>query len=139
MLTAFGALVIRRKYIVLATWIIVILAALPFFPRADEFLKPGGFSNESFPSVQARKVLQERLELTTLSVDFVFSHPDWSPFDPRFSGAVESAVAGLTDHDEITVVVTHLDDPTRASATSNTAHVSAGLALELDESLEFLE
>ena len=73
MLTAIGSFVVRRKYIVLATWFIVILGALPFAPRAQEFLKPGGFSNESFPSVQARKVLQERLELTTLTVDFVFS------------------------------------------------------------------
>jgi RND superfamily putative drug exporter len=136
---AIGALVVRRKYIVLATWIVVILGALPFFPRADEFLKPGGFSNESFPSVKARKVLQERLELTTLSIDFVFSHPEWSPFDPRFSDAVDAAVAGLTDYDEIAYVTTHLDDPKRASAVSNTAHVSAGLTLELDESLDFLE
>ncbi len=139
MLTAIGAYVIRRKYLVLGIWVVVILAALPFFTRADEFLKPGGFSNESFPSVKARKVLQERLELTTLTVDFVFSHPEWSPFDPRFSSAVETAVEGLTDYDEISSVVTHLDDPTRASVFSNTVHVTAGLTLELDESLDFLE
>ena len=139
MLTAIGSFAVRRKYIVLATWVIVILAALPFANRAQDFLKPGGFSNESFPSVQARKVLQERLELTTLTVDFVFSHPEWSPFDPRFTAAVDSAVAGLTDHDEIAYVATHLDDPQRASSMSNTAHVSAGLTLELDASLEFLE
>ena len=139
MLTAIGSFAVRRKYIVLAIWIIVILGALPFAPRAQEFLKPGGFSNESFPSVQARKVLQERLELATLTVDFVFSHPEWSPFDPRFSTAVEHAVEGLTEYDEIAFVATHLDDPQRASAVSNTVHVSAGLTIELDQSLEFLE
>jgi RND superfamily putative drug exporter len=139
MLTAIGSFAVRRKYIVLATWIVVILGALPFADRADEFLKPGGFSNESFPSVEARKVLQERLELTTLTIDFVFSHPDWSPFDPRFSAAVESALEGLTDHSEIAYVATHLDDPGRASSISNTVHSSAGLTLELDASLEFLE
>jgi putative drug exporter of the RND superfamily len=139
MLTAIGSIAVRRKYAVLAVWIIVILAVLPFAPRAQEFLKPGGFSNESFPSVQARKVLQERLELTTLTVDFVFSHPDWPPFDPRFTAAVESAVEGLTDHDEIAYVATHMDDPQRASAVSNTVHVSAGLTIELDDSLEFLD
>jgi RND superfamily putative drug exporter len=139
MLTAIGSFAVRRKYIVLATWAIVILGALPFAPRAQEFLKPGGFSNESFPSVQARKVLQERLELTTLTIDFVFSHPEWSPFDPRFTAAVASAVEGLTDHDEIAFVTTHLDDPQRASTMSNTVHVSAGLTIELDASLEFLE
>ncbi|TDI89425.1 MAG: hypothetical protein E2O75_07510, partial [Chloroflexi bacterium] len=95
MLIAIGAFVVRRKYIVVATWAVIILAALPFAPRADEFLKPGGFSNESFPSAKARKVLQQRLELSTLSVEFVFSHPEWSPFDTRFSDAVEDAVSGL--------------------------------------------
>lgn len=139
MLKSSGKLIIRRKYYVLSIWTIVILAALPFFPRADEYLKPGGFSNESFPSVQARKVLQERLELTTLTVDFVFSHPDWSPFDPRFSAAVEHAVSGLSDLENISNVVTHLDDPKRASAVSNTVHASVGLTMELEESLEYLD
>jgi RND superfamily putative drug exporter len=36
-------------------------------------------------------------------------------------------------------VVTHLDDPQRASSTSNTVHVTAGLTIELEESLGFLK
>jgi RND superfamily putative drug exporter len=139
MLTALGTLVVRRKYVVVAVWAVIILAALPFAPRAQEFLKPGGFSNESFPSVKARKVLQQRLDLSTLSIDFVFSHPEWSTFDPRFSDAVLNAVDGLDKYTEISYVVTHLDDPQRASSTSNTAHVTAGLTIELEESLEFLK
>ena len=139
MLNALGALVVRRKYIVVAVWAVIILAALPFAPRAQEFLKPGGFSNESFPSVKARKVLQERLELSTLSIDFVFSHPEWQPFDARFSDAVLKAVGDLDKYGEISYVVTHLDDPQRASSTSNTVHVTAGLTIELEESLGFLK
>ena len=76
MLKAIGQCVVRYKYIVLAIWVIVIAAAFPFAPRAQELLKPGGFSNESFPSAQARQVLQERLEVSTLSIDFVFRHPE---------------------------------------------------------------
>lgn len=139
MLNALGALVVRRKYIVVTVWAVIILAALPFAPRAQEFLKPGGFSNESFPSVKARKVLQERLELSTLSIDFVFSHPEWQPFDARFSDAVLKAVGDLDKYGEISYVVTHLDDPQRASSTSNTVHVTAGLTIELEESLDFLK
>lgn len=139
MLNALGALVVRRKYIVVTVWAVIILAALPFAPRAHEFLKPGGFSNESFPSVKARKVLQERLELSTLSIDFVFSHPEWQPFDARFSDAVLKAVGDLDKYGEISYVVTHLDDPQRASSTSNTVHVTAGLTIELEESLDFLK
>ena len=139
MFNALGALVVRRKYIVVAVWAVIILAALPFAPSAQEFLKPGGFSNESFPSVKARKVLQERLELSTLSIDFVFSHPEWQPFDARFSDAVLKAVGDLDKYGEISYVVTHLDDPQRASSTSNTVHVTAGLTIELEESLDFLK
>ena len=139
MLIAIGTFVVRRKYAIVAVWVVAILAALPFANRADEFLKPGGFSNESFPSVKARKVLQQRLELSTLSVDFIFSHPNWPPFDPRFTDAVEAAVANLDDHEEIAHVITHLDDPQRASTASNTAHVTAGLTIELEESVDFLK
>ena len=63
MLKVIGQRVVKHKYIVLALWFIVVAAAFPFAPRAQEFLKPGGFSNESFPSAQARRVLQERLEI----------------------------------------------------------------------------
>ena len=45
MLKAIGQRVVRYKYIVLAIWVIVIAAAFPFVPRAQELLKPGGFSN----------------------------------------------------------------------------------------------
>ena len=139
MLKVIGQRVVKHKYIVLALWFIVVAAALPFAPRAQEFLKPGGFSNESFPSAQARRVLQERLEISTLSIDFVFIHPEWPPFDPRFSSAVDTALEGLIGYDEVSYIVTHLDDPERASSFSNTVHVTAGLNVELEDSVAFLQ
>jgi len=139
MLKQIGQRVVKHKYIVLALWLIVVAAALPFAPRAQELLKPGGFSNESFPSAQARRVLQERLEISTLSIDFVFIHPEWSPFDPRFSSAVDTALEGLIEYDEVSYIVTHLDDPERASSFSNTVHVTAGLNVELEDSVAFLQ
>ena len=54
MLNAIGIFVIRHKYAVVVAWFVVILVAAPFFTQAANLLKPGGFSNESFPSVQAR-------------------------------------------------------------------------------------
>ena len=139
MLKQIGQRVVKHIYIVLALWLIVVAAAFPFAPRAQELLKPGGFSNESFPSAQARRVLQERLEISTLSIDFVFIHPEWSPFDPRFSSAVDTALEGLIEYDEVSYIVTHLDDPERASSFSNTVHVTAGLNVELEDSVAFLQ
>ena len=139
MLKVIGQRVVKHKYIVLTLWFIVVAAAFPFAPRAQELLKPGGFSNESFPSAQARRVLQERLEISTLSIDFVFIHPEWSPFDPRFSSAVDTALEGLIGYDEVSYIVTHLDDPERASSFSNTVHVTAGLNVELEDSVAFLQ
>ena len=69
----------------------------------------------------------------------MFSHPEWQPFDARFSDAVLKAVGDLDKYGEISYVVTHLDDPQRASSSSNTVHVTAGLTIELEESLGFLK
>ena len=69
----------------------------------------------------------------------MFCDPDWQPFDARFSDAVLKAVGDLDKYGEISYVVTHLDDPQRASSTSNTVHVTAGLTIELEESLDFLK
>ncbi|MEX0763474.1 MAG: MMPL family transporter [Dehalococcoidia bacterium] len=139
MLEALGRVLYRRRYVVLAVWALVILLSLPFAPRAGDQLKPGGFSNESFPSVQARELMQERLGLSTISVELIFQHEDWTPFQPEFMEAVSAAADPLRDLPEVISVRTHLDDQARASSSIGAVHVTVGLDLELEESVEFLD
>ena len=139
MFETFGKKIIQLRLYVVIIWVFMIFISLPFAPQAQKYLKPGGFSNENFPSVEARKLIQEKLDVSTIAFDLVFSHKDWSPFDPRFTENVQAALLPLYDYSEVSSVVTHLDDPNRASNMSNTVHATVGLSIELEESLEFLK
>ncbi len=139
MLESLGRTIYRRRFIVLAVWAAVVLAALPFAPRAGEMLQPGGFTNDSFPSVQARKLLQERLNLSTISVEMVFQHNQLKAFDDEFSAAVLQALEPLRDLPNVTTIRTHLDEPGRVSRDGSIVHVTVGLDLELDDSVQFVE
>ena len=78
-------------------------------------------------------MIQEKLDVSTIAFDLVFSHKDWSPFDPRFSETVQAALLPLYDYSEVSSIVTHLDDPNRASNMSNTVHATVGLSIELEK------
>ncbi len=138
MLESFGRLIYRRRFVVLGVWAAIALAALPFVPRAGDFLRPGGFTRDDYPSVQARQVLRERLNFSTVSVEAVFTHPVWDAYQPEFIQAVLRAVAALQTMPEVTAVRTHLDDPARAGKSGHSVHVSIGLDMAVDDAIPLL-
>ena len=139
MLESFGRLVYRRRYAVLAAWVVVVLIALPFAPQAPDQLKPGGFTTPDLPSVVARSVLRDRLEISTITVEMLFEHPQLNAFDPEFVSAVERSVADLRQMPEVLSVRTHTTDPGRVSASGNIAHVTVGLDLPLEDAVDFID
>ena len=139
MLETSGRLIYRRRFAVLAAWAIVVLVALPFAPRAPSQLKPGGFTTPELPSVAARSVLRDRLEISTITIEMLFEHPQLNAFDPEFVSAVDRAVAGLRQMPEVLTVRTHTTDPGRVSASGNLAHVTVGLDLPLEDAVDFID
>src|ERR1700690_562980 len=49
-----GLLIARRRWFVISAWAVVLLAALPFAPRAGSVLSAGGFTLPPPPSEQPR-------------------------------------------------------------------------------------
>ncbi len=139
MLELLGRQIYRRRYLVIAIWVVIVLLALPFAPQAPNNLKPGGFTTEELPSVVARTVLRERLEISTITVEMVFEHPQLNAFDEEFIDAVNRSVADLREMPEVLSVRTHTDEPGRVSADGNIAHVTIGLDLPLEDAVDFLD
>ena len=139
MLESLGRAIYRRRYVVLAVWAVIVIAAAPFAPRAAEFLKPGGFTRENHPSVQARRLLQEKLGFSTVSVEIILQHPDWDAYQPEFILATMLAVAPLQGLENVTSVRTHLDDPTRVGRSGKSVHVTVGLRLELEQAMAVID
>jgi len=138
-LESLGRAVYRRRYIVLVVWAAIFIAALPFAPRAADFLKPGGFTREHHQAVQARRVLQERLGFSTVSLEVVFQHPQWTAYQPEFTQAVLRATASVAGAEGVSSVRTHLDDPARVGKSGHSVHVTIGLQMQLEEAIDALE
>jgi RND superfamily putative drug exporter len=92
-----GRFIYRRRYAVIVAWAVLVLAVMPFAPRAREFLKPGGFTNENFQSVEARRVLQEQLDVSVISVELIFVHRGLTAYEPEYIAAVETAVTHVRE------------------------------------------
>ena len=134
-----GRFIYRRRYAVIVAWAVLVLAILPFAPRAREFLKPGGFTNENFQSVKARRVLQDRLDVSVISVELIFVSREWTAYEPEFIEAVQTALERVESLDGVTGVTTHLGVPERVSDDGHTVRVSVELDLPLDESVPYLD
>ncbi len=115
------------------------IAALPFAPRAQSFLKPGGFTSDSFQGVEARRVLSERLDVSVITIELVFRHPDWTAYQPEFTGAMETALNPVSGLACITGVTTHLGVPDRVSPDGHTAHVTLSTDRSLEEAAPCLD
>ena len=134
-----GRFIYRRRYAVIVAWAVLVLAVLPFAPRAREFLKPGGFTNENFQSVKARRVLQDQLDVSVISVELIFVSREWTAYEPEFIEAVQTALTRVEALDDVTGVTTHLGAPERVSDDGHTVRVSVELDLPLDESVPYLD
>jgi RND superfamily putative drug exporter len=138
MLESLGRLIYRRRYAVLAVWVIVVLVALPFAPQAPNRLKPGGFTTDKFPSAITRQILRDQLNISTVTVEMLFQSPDLNAYDPEFVAAVERSVASMRQLPEVLSVRTHLEEPGRVSGDGHIAHVTVSLDLPLEDSVDFI-
>ena len=126
MLERSGRFIFRRRYAVIAVWAVLVIALLPFAPRAREFLKPGGFTNENFQSVEARRVLQDRLDVSVISVEIIFARQELTAYESGFIDAVETALEPVEALDRVVAVTTHIGAPERVSEDGHTVRAQRG-------------
>ncbi len=127
----------RRKWIVLALWLVVVAAAAPFALQVDRYLKPGGFTDDSFPSIQALEVFSDKFGVASSELQVIFTHPDLTAYEPRFINGVENALSTLSERDEVIYTVSHLENLNQVSTDRHTVYATVGLDLSLEDSVDF--
>jgi RND superfamily putative drug exporter len=131
-----GAFVDRRRWWVVAGWVIVLAIALPFAPRASGALRAGGFSSDSLESAEARGVLERELGAPPSAVAVVFHSDTLLAGTPAFEGAAAAAVADLATAPHVVRVVPHTLAPGQVSADRRTAYDVVFLDFAPDDSPE---
>jgi RND superfamily putative drug exporter len=126
--SALGRFVYRHRWVVLATWILALLIALPAGPRAARALQPGGFSSPSLESQRAVTLIQQQLGENPSSLLVVYSSPTLRSDEAEYVDAVERSLEEVRSLDLVARVTTHAENPRQAAADGHTAY--AVIALE---------
>jgi RND superfamily putative drug exporter len=135
-----GRLAARRRWLVVAAWLLLGLVALPLAPRAAETLQPGGFTSDQLEAARARKLLEDRIGLPTSALVIVIeSETDARAGDPEFEAAVDRALAGVPGAEHVTGVLTHRLAPRQVSEDGRTVYAVVTLDLIPDRSPDALE
>src|SRR5579862_2269961 len=100
-----GLAAVRLRWWILACWLVIVLAALPFAPRAPGALTPGGFSSPDMESARALDTLQNGLHTSFTSVYIIFTSAKLAASDPQFAAEVNSALAGVQRWSQVTQIV----------------------------------
>jgi RND superfamily putative drug exporter len=124
----------RHRRLVVASWIVLVLLAIPFAPRAGSVLRAGGFTLDTLPSAQARAVLGSELHVPPSALVVLFHSPTLTAGSPVFEAAAASAVAAVPKAQHVVSVLSHLAAPSQVSADGHTAYDIVFLDLSPDDS-----
>src|SRR5689334_12332099 len=71
-----GRFIVRRAWWVIGAWVVLLLFAIPFAPRAPGQLSAGGFILDDLESARAKTLLEKELGTPPSALVVVFSSPD---------------------------------------------------------------
>jgi len=120
---------------VIAVWLLFLLASAPLIPRLTTVLEVGGFSNPDIEAARARAVLEENLSSfapSTLVV--IFESDDLVATDPAFASQASTALAEVEDVPEVTGSSRFQDNPVQISDDGRTAYTLINLLLSPEQS-----
>ena len=133
-----GLATVRWRLWIIACWALVVLAGLPFAPRAAEALSPGGFGSPDMQSQQAVTALEQGLHTSFTSILVIFSSKTMTADDPRFQAEATAAVAKLQTWNEVTRIVPYTVAPAQVSKDRHAAYTAVFIRADADRAPQVL-
>jgi RND superfamily putative drug exporter len=91
---AYGRIVHKLRWLLVALWVVGLIAAVPFAARIATVLSGGGYSYSGSESVKANNIIAEKLKTPASSLVVVFQSSDGSrPTDANYQLEVENFIA----------------------------------------------
>lgn len=135
MLPRLGWAMYRWRWLVLAIWGVVVLAALPVAPMVFRSLTAGGFSSPDLEAFRASQLLATRFGANPADLVLVFDDPSGqlAADDPRFGQAVADAIDGLRDKAFVERIVTAADNIRQLAPDRRAQYVTLALTPDADD------
>jgi putative drug exporter of the RND superfamily len=131
-----GRFAVRRRWWIVGAWIALILAAVPFAPRAPGALTAGGFILDDLESARAKQLLQDTLGVEPSAFVLVYTSDTLTAGTPAWTAAVTAATRDVPHAPHVTRVLSHALAPGQVSADGHTAYDIVFLDLPPDDSPE---
>jgi RND superfamily putative drug exporter len=133
-----GRAVYRRRWIVVAIWLAVLVLALPVLPRLPGRLRPGGFADDRLPSARAQVTLARELGLSSNTLA-VFYRSEGRPYaDPEVRQAVGESLDRLRALPPVQSIVPPDLNSRQIGRSGQTVYALVGLSGSAEESLSLL-
>src|ERR687894_116312 len=129
----------RRRYLVIAAWVALLVIAVPFAPQLPGALRSGGFSLNDLEASEARVALAELNVPPSAMVILLQSETDARAGDPDFEIAAARALERVPGAEHVTGLLTHNLAPRQVSADGRTVYEIVTLGLAPDDSPLALE
>jgi RND superfamily putative drug exporter len=124
----------RRRWWVVAAWILVIVAAVPLATRAGGALRSGGFIRQDLESARAKQLLHDQIGLPEAAVAVVFNSPTLRAGEPAFEAKAAQAMAAIPAAPYVGAIVSHTLATRQVSSDGHTAYDIVYVDLAADDS-----
>jgi len=140
MLAALGRGVYRRRWLVLALWVVAVAVGISLAPGLADQLKVGGFDDPDLPSARAAAFIERQFNSTPSSFLVVYrltsaARDETSITDGAIQNAIIDSLAGLRGVPEVKEITSYATtrDPRLVSADRKVTFAVVGLSLDSEE------
>lgn len=135
-----GTFSFRYRWGILITWLVAVVAALPFLPHVPSQLEVGGFSSPYTEAARTRELLRERIPgFSPSSLLVLFSHPTLRPSDPAFIEQAQRALSHVSAVPHVTGIRWFTRNPGQIAPDGSLAYAVINLDLQPEEAQRVLD
>jgi putative drug exporter of the RND superfamily len=140
MFLCFGRWACRRRWPLLAAWVVLLLVAIPAVPTVFRVLSAGGFSADDLEAVRAGQLLADRFGSSTLDVYAVYTDPSGTlpASGDQFKADVEASLAQVRSLPEVDHVTTPTTQPGQVAPDDQAAYATISVRSDAADSRELL-
>ncbi len=118
-----GRFAYRRRWYVIAAWLIVFIASVPILPRVTGVLAVGGFSSRGTETARAQQILETQIPgYSPSDLVIIFHDPALTANSPDFIAQTNTALKDVLTLPHVTGESTYLQNPRQVSTDGHTAY-----------------
>src|SRR4051812_49157097 len=134
-----GSFTYRRRWHIIACWVVALIIAAPAVARVGDVLKVGGFSSDRTEAARTRAVLERDLHASPSTMVVIFQSPTLDAHGVGFEQEARVALSQIPNIPHVVDVVYPDEDAGLVAPDGHTAYALVGMDLPPEEAQRSVE